>query len=130
MTASSLASNCEPELYLKYSDSSGEINPCGLVAWSFFNDSFSVSPAPSAVRSPRSNVFGLTIVKMRQQDRRLASPADAHTTRLRLSSIITTIRRAARCNEGMKADSVSACLPLFARWTFRRASHRQRRRWT
>ena len=46
MTASSLASNCEPELYLDYTNSSGEINPCGLVAWSFFNDSFSVSPAP------------------------------------------------------------------------------------
>ena len=48
VTASSLASNCEQELYLDYRNSSGEINPCGLVAWSFFNDSFSVSPAPNS----------------------------------------------------------------------------------
>ena len=44
-TSSSLASDCEPELYLNVANSTGQINPCGLVAWSFFNDSFAVYTA-------------------------------------------------------------------------------------
>jgi len=34
--------SCEPEMYVA-SNASKEINPCGLVAWSYFNDSYSFS---------------------------------------------------------------------------------------
>ena len=40
-SAASLA-ECQPELYADPANSTGEIDPCGLVTWSFFNDTFSV----------------------------------------------------------------------------------------
>ena len=39
--ATSTLYNCEPELYLD-GNKSALINPCGLPAWSYFNDTFSV----------------------------------------------------------------------------------------
>lgn len=41
-TATSLA-DCQPELYANPANSTGDIDPCGLAAWSYFNDTFSVS---------------------------------------------------------------------------------------
>ena len=59
-TSSSLASDCEPELFLNTTDSTGQISPCGLVAWSFFNDSFSVCSLLSLASwsCPRHRVQG------------------------------------------------------------------------
>jgi len=47
---SSTGDNCEPQLYTEGADPK-EINPCGLIAWSFFNDtySFKVDGAPLVV---------------------------------------------------------------------------------
>ena len=40
-TLSSLK-NCEPELYQDSHNESLRIDPCGLIAWSFFNDTYQV----------------------------------------------------------------------------------------
>lgn len=42
------ASSCEPERYVNDSPNSslpnnGVIDPCGLIAWSFFNDSYTLA---------------------------------------------------------------------------------------
>ncbi len=40
-TQSSLK-NCEPELYQNSRNDSSRIDPCGLIAWSYFNDTYQV----------------------------------------------------------------------------------------
>ena len=40
-TLSSLK-NCEPELYQESHNESLRIDPCGLIAWSYFNDTYQV----------------------------------------------------------------------------------------
>ena len=40
-TLSSLK-NCEPELYQDSRNESLRIDPCGLIAWSYFNDTYQV----------------------------------------------------------------------------------------
>jgi LEM3 (ligand-effect modulator 3) family / CDC50 family len=42
-TAKSL-SDCSPQQYLD-GDTSKDVDPCGLVAWSYFNDTFTVCAA-------------------------------------------------------------------------------------
>ena len=56
------ASSCEPERYIdgQYNSSAlnnGVIDPCGLIAWSFFNDTYSIADSsgnavPVDVRHP------------------------------------------------------------------------------
>ncbi len=41
-------SYCEPELYVGDKAANGEIAPCGLIAWSLFNDTFVLKSAPDA----------------------------------------------------------------------------------
>lgn len=48
------ASSCEPERYVNGSSNSalqdgGQIDPCGLTAWSFFNDSYTLSISGSSL---------------------------------------------------------------------------------
>jgi LEM3 (ligand-effect modulator 3) family / CDC50 family len=51
---STLAQSCIPLIYYYWNSTSSSdiINPCGLVAWSFFNDTYSVGPAPGLLRGP------------------------------------------------------------------------------
>lgn len=53
------SSSCSPQQYVNGSanpglPNNGEINPCGLIAWSFFNDTFSVSRQSSGNSAPVS----------------------------------------------------------------------------
>ena len=44
------SSSCSPQQYINSSvTEAAEINPCGLIAWSFFNDTFSATQGGAAV---------------------------------------------------------------------------------
>jgi hypothetical protein len=61
-TSATAGSSCEPERYVNGSANAnlpndGNINPCGLIAWSFFNDTYSLATSSgSAVPIDESNL--------------------------------------------------------------------------